>query len=120
MNMTDIRSLRKTGTLLLLLLFTAYVSGTSLFIHTHIVGGTTVTHSHPYKGSSDSHTHSAQQFNAIASLSHFAATGAAYVAGLLTPLDAVEISTCTRTRRAISPLIRHYGLRAPPAIGITR
>lgn len=44
---------RKIGALLLLLLFTEYLGSTSLFVHSHHVGGHLVVHSHPYSGSSD-------------------------------------------------------------------
>ena len=58
---------RKIGALLLLLLFTEYLGSTSLFVHSHHVGGHLVVHSHPYSGSSDNphHSHSAQQCKAI-------------------------------------------------------
>ena len=68
---------RKIGALLLLLLFTEYLGSTSLFVHSHHVGGHLVVHSHPYSGSSDNphHSHSAQQCKAISLLSVFHGIG---------------------------------------------
>lgn len=45
-----------------LILFTAYVSGISLFTHTHVINNTTYVHSHPFKkGEKKQHTHTEKQ-----------------------------------------------------------
>lgn len=45
-----------------ILLFTAYVSGISLFTHTHVINNTTYVHSHPFrKGEKKQHTHTEKQ-----------------------------------------------------------
>lgn len=56
--------------IVLTVLFAAYYSGSTLFVHTHFIGfgRGTVTHSHPYLPDSH-HSHSANEFDAIANLS---------------------------------------------------
>ncbi len=55
--------------ILLTILFAAYYSGSTLFVHTHFIGlgRGTVTHSHPYLPDNH-HSHSANEFDALASL----------------------------------------------------
>lgn len=46
----------------LVILFATYVSGISLFTHTHVINNTTYVHSHPFnKGEKSQHTHSDNQ-----------------------------------------------------------
>jgi len=60
------RRLRMTA-LCLLVLFTGFVAGRSLFVHVHQTSsGITVAHSHPYSGH---HSHSAKALEAIDFLS---------------------------------------------------
>lgn len=42
---------------LLPVLFIAYYSSISLFMHVHVVNGTTIVHSHPFKKAADGTTH---------------------------------------------------------------
>lgn len=45
-----------------IVLFTTYVSGISLFTHTHVINNTTYVHSHPFKGKEKKqHTHTENQ-----------------------------------------------------------
>lgn len=45
-----------------IILFTSYVSGISLFTHTHVINNTTYVHSHPFKkGEKKQHTHTENQ-----------------------------------------------------------
>ena len=45
-----------------IILFTSYVSGISLFTHTHVINNTTYVHSHPFKkGEKSQHTHTENQ-----------------------------------------------------------
>lgn len=55
--------------MLLILLFAAYYCGSTLFVHSHLIGfgDKIVTHSHPYLPNSN-HTHTDYEFNAIACL----------------------------------------------------
>lgn len=58
--------------ILLTLLFAVYYSGSTLFIHTHIINSGEITHSHPYlpdKG----HSHSANEYEVLAALCDFSA-----------------------------------------------
>ncbi len=108
---------RKIGALLLLLLFTEYLGSTSLFVHSHHVGGHLVVHSHPYSGSSDNphHSHSAQQCKAISLLSVFTALAAAALLTLTASAAASVILTVRRTSAIYSRPTIHSSLRAPPA-----
>lgn len=63
--------IRKHISVLLLVLFSCYFSGISLFPHTHIVNGGQVAHSH--LGGSASHNHSDAQIKLIEFLSQFCA-----------------------------------------------
>lgn len=46
----------------LVILFTSYVSGITLFTHTHVINNTTYVHSHPFKkGEKSEHTHTEKQ-----------------------------------------------------------
>ena len=65
-NMTAIR---KHTALLLLILFSCYYGGISMFSHTHIVNGASVVHSH--LGGGPDHVHSDSQYAIIDILSHF-------------------------------------------------
>lgn len=60
--------------LLMLLIFSCYYSGISLFSHVHIVNGASVVHSH-WDGTSE-HNHSDSQFAVIDLLSNFQSEGA--------------------------------------------
>ncbi len=55
--------------MLLILLFAAYYCGSTLFVHSHLIGlgDKVVTHSHPFLPNSN-HTHTDYEFNAIACL----------------------------------------------------
>lgn len=45
-----------------IILFTSYVSGITLFTHTHVINNTTYVHSHPFKkGEKTQHTHTEKQ-----------------------------------------------------------
>lgn len=71
------KSLRTRGrgniiAILLTVLFAAYYSGSTLFVHTHFTGfgHGLVTHSHPYLPDNH-HSHSTNEFDAIACLTDF-------------------------------------------------
>lgn len=71
------KSFKKIGrgniiAILLMMLFVAYYSSSTLFVHTHFIGlgRGLVTHSHPYLPDSN-HSHSANEFYAIACLTNF-------------------------------------------------
>ena len=62
-------AIRKYTAFLLLILFSSYYCGISMFSHTHIVNGASVVHSH--LGGGDEHIHSDSQYAIIDILSHF-------------------------------------------------
>lgn len=63
------REFRKYSAVVLLILFSCYYSGISLFSHTHIVHGSSVVHSH--LGGGAEHDHSDSQYAVIDILSNF-------------------------------------------------
>lgn len=69
------RSIRTYIASLLLTLFCCYLSGISLFSHTHIVNGSSIVHSH-FGGNSE-HQHSDSQYAVIDLLSNFQSEAAA-------------------------------------------
>ncbi len=62
----------KLLTLLLMLLFAGYYSGSTLFIHTHIINSGAITHSHPYLPDKD-HSHSTNEYEVLSLLCDFVA-----------------------------------------------
>lgn len=56
----------------LIVLFSFYMAGITLFYHEHCIGNVRIVHSHPF-GDADHH-HSASEFLLIAQLNHFAST----------------------------------------------
>ena len=65
----DMTAIRKYTAFLLLILFSCYYCGISMFSHTHIVNGASVVHSH--LGGGSDHIHSDSQYAIIDILSHF-------------------------------------------------
>ena len=63
------RRIREYSAVILLLIFSCYYSGISLFAHVHVVNGTSVVHSH--LGGGSDHNHSDSQYAVIDILSHF-------------------------------------------------
>lgn len=60
---------RKYSALILLVLFSCYYSGISMFSHVHLVNGSSVVHSH--LGGTSEHSHNDSQYAVIDILSHF-------------------------------------------------
>ena len=67
------RHIRKYSALVLLVLFSCYYSGISMFSHVHIVNGTSLVHSH--LGGGSEHNHSDSQYAVIDILSNFQSEG---------------------------------------------
>lgn len=63
------RRFREYSAALLLLLFSCYYSGISMFSHVHLVNGSSIVHSH--LGGGAEHQHSDSQYAVIDILSHF-------------------------------------------------
>ena len=83
------RNWRTYPALLMLLIFSCYYSGISLFSHVHIVHGASVVHSH-WDGTSE-HNHSDSQYAVIDLLSNFQSEGAVTFDTVATPF-AVQLS----------------------------
>ncbi len=103
-------------TVLLTVLFASYYSGSTLFIHTHFLGlgHGPITHSHPYLPGNH-HSHSANEIDAIASLTDFVAEEVQFVDVpaneeiLLNVLYSQPVSECAAADQFT------IGPRAPPA-----
>ena len=63
------RRFREYSAVILLLIFSCYYSGISMFSHVHVVNGSSVVHSH--LGGDSEHDHSDSQYAVIDILSHF-------------------------------------------------
>lgn len=63
-----LQKLRKHIAISLLILFTGYTAGVSLFYHSHVIKGVTYVHSHPFNKSG--HTHTAVELDLIQHLNH--------------------------------------------------
>ena len=113
--MKTIRNLRAYTALLMLLIFSCYYSGISLFSHVHIVNGASVIHSHWDGGSA--HEHSDNQYAVIDLLSNFQSEGAVAFNSVATPLP-VQLSDSFANYTA--PLYKDAALslstlRGPPS-----
>ena len=99
--------------LMLPLLFVWYISGISLFSHTHIVNGCTVVHSHP---NPDAEHGSEETFIAIQMLSQFQSCGesADIHLPLIAELPGTAYSGIRDESVSIHRFYRYFGLRAPP------
>ena len=109
------RSLRTYIASLLLIMFCCYLSGISLFSHTHIVNGTSVVHSH--LGGNSEHQHSESQYAVIDILSHFQSESATGHVSVSAPfLQTSEIFT--KYNAPSKPCLVHstLSLRAPPQL----
>ena len=100
----------------LLLIIGLYVGGSTLFIHTHTIGGRNIVHSHPFSGTPASHSHTTTSFDTISRL-----TNSDYVA--VSAIDvARDITIQTTLYRASYCEYHDYAagstrsLRAPPSL----
>lgn len=82
-----------------IILFTSYVSGVSLFTHTHVINNTTYVHSHPFKkGEKKTHTHTDKQ---LFILDHFYNTS-------ITSDIIPKINLSDHSQPKITPYSDHY------------
>ncbi len=111
------RNPSKITALLLLGIFALFYCGNALFLHTHIIGDTTVVHSHPYLPSGH-HSHSAQSLESITGFnsSLFAMQPADEACCTAPDLQCCDIATACTLRPAVSAAIRITAPRAPPAV----
>lgn len=102
--------------LLLLLTIGFYLGGSTLFIHSHTIGGVKVVHSHPFSGTPASHTHSDSSLQTISRLLNPDSITAEGIAVECCEMHITkEHSLTTEARYAVIP--HSIGLlRAPPAL----
>ncbi len=106
---------RNIGGWLLLLLFWGYWTSTTLFPHTHMIGGHVLVHSHIFFGTSGSdHQHTAQQFQLIAQLSMLVATALTFFLFLQELLGKSFVFLEQKTSARCDRAVRIFRLRAPP------
>ena len=109
------RSLRTYIASLLLTMFCCYLSGISMFSHTHLVNGTSVVHSH--LGGNSEHQHSESQYAVIDILSNFQSESAVNYVSVNTPFfQTSEIRTEYIAPSKPSLLRPALSLRGPPQL----
>ena len=107
------RRVREYSAVILLLIFSCYYSGISLFAHVHVVNGSSVIHSHLGGGSEHDHTDS--QYAVIDILSHFQSECAVDFSTVGTPFFHLsESCTIYETPVVLSGVCAVVGLRGPP------
>ena len=102
----------------MLLLFLGYVSSVTLFTHRHFIDGHTVYHSRLYSGNAEqpNHDHSSQQFKTLSAIAMYVALTASAPLHLNTPAPKATTITSDNICNVIKQCVRHFSLRAPPAI----
>ena len=105
--------IRKYSAAVLLLIFSCYYCGISMFSHTHISNGSSIVHSH--LGGSSEHSHSDEQIAIIDILSNFQSEGAVCFHGLETPsIQLSESHTEYEAPLYLSQAHSVHTLRGPP------
>ena len=109
------RLLRTYTSSFLLMLFSCYLCGISLFSHTHIVNGSSVVHSH-FGGNSE-HQHSESQYAVIDILSNFQSETAVNYIFADTPFFQTS-DICTEYMAPAKECLVHpaQSLRGPPQL----
>lgn len=109
------RTLRHIIQIFLPLLFAGYVTGISLFTHTHVVNGVTIRHSHPFDRGTE-HSHSSAEFQLLHLLSQVLTDTAGFLSGLL-PFFIPAVTCVVLAAPCAGTFGRFRGilsLRAPP------
>ena len=108
-----VRHIRKYSAAVLLLIFSCYYCGISMFSHTHISNGSSIVHSH--LGGSSEHNHTDEQIAIIDILSNFQSEGAVCFHGLETPsIQLSESHTEYEAPLYVSQALSVLTLRGPP------
>lgn len=104
--------------LLLLVLFIGYYGSITLFPHIHHIGTTTIVHSHPYGGSDDcpNHSHTTGQYQTIQVLTALLLMGC--IGWILPAIITTLLFLSAEIYKVffLNRCLRHYSLRAPPAV----
>ena len=109
----EVGHIRKYSAAVLLLIFSCYYCGISMFSHTHISNVSSIVHSH--LGGSSEHSHSDEQIAIIDILSNFQSEGAVCFHGLETPsIQLSESHTEYEAPRYLSQALSVHTLRGPP------
>ena len=107
------RRIREYSAVILLLIFSCYYSGISLFAHVHVVNGSSVVHSH--LGGGSDHNHSDSQYAVIDILSHFQSECAVDLSTVGTPFFQLSESCIVYEAPFVLNGVRAVlGLRGPP------
>lgn len=107
------RRVREYSAVILLLIFSCYYSGISMFSHAHVVNGTSVVHSH--LGGGSDHNHSDSQYAVIDILSHFQSECAVDLSTVGTPFFQLSESCVVYEAPFVLNGVRAVlGLRGPP------
>ena len=107
------RRFREYSAVILLLIFSCYYSGISMFSHVHITNGSSVVHSH--LGGSSEHDHSESQYAVIDILSNFQSEYASGCSDVPSPFFQLSESyTAYEEPSYLNEVRAGYGLRGPP------
>lgn len=101
---------------LLLLVIGFYLGSSTLFVHSHTIGGINVVHSHPFSGNPSAHSHSCASVDTISRLQNVDGVVAESVT-ISNGVSFVELSRiATLSCDLCSAESSLYLLRAPPAL----
>jgi hypothetical protein len=101
---------------LLLLVIGFYLGGSTLFIHSHTIGGINVVHSHPFSGNPSSHSHSCTSVDTISRLQNTDGVVAECVT-ISNNTAVIELSRSTTLSYDVCSVVPSlHLLRAPPAL----
>ena len=107
------KNLRAYPAVLLLLLFSCYYCGISMFSHAHIMNGSSIVHSH--FGGATEHEHDDSQYAVIDILSQFQSEYASYSCSIDCPfLLSSEICTVYHAPGYLNAGVSVHELRGPP------
>ena len=107
------KRLRTYSSIVLLLLFSCYYCGISMFQHTHIANGSSIVHSH--MGGSSEHDHTQEQIAVIDILSSFQSECATAPFSMDSPSFLLEASyTCYIETPYLLSAVHVHTLRGPP------
>lgn len=102
--------------LLLLLTIGFYLGGSTLFIHSHTIGGVKVVHSHPFSGTPASHTHSDSSLQTISRLLNPDGITAEGIAVECCEMHITKEHSILQGGDCTDAVLTYGLLRAPPAL----
>ena len=100
---------------ILLLLFSCYYCGISMFSHAHILNGTSIVHSH--LGGGEDHDHDESQYAVIDILSQFQSEYASGPFGVDSPFQLLSVTgTAYQASVCLNGAAAVLALRGPPMV----